>query len=622
VTKRIVILLCALALMLPAVAAGGVKIASVDRNAYPTLRVTVVTSEPSAREPLLRENGKPVQALDAENLGRCANVVLAIDRSQSMRGKALAAASDAARRFTRAKPACTRVEIVAFGSGATELTGMSSATIDADYALKTIEVDSKQGTALWDAVGLAAKALHGQPSGGKVLILLTDGADTSSEYSEQQAVAAARDAGVAIYPIGVEGDQFAPAALQRVAASTGGTYHGASGTASLAAIYVQIQRELERTWRLSFPTAARPGETPKLDASVAGLGAAQKSVFLPPSLGSSVAPDQPDPIVPAALYEHGIGTLALMLLAALTTLVACALLLSAPKSKRLRRRLEPHIGENKQREKRAKARFGATRTMMHSTEKAFSRFAFWAKLQALLQRADLPLRAIELLYLCAACGFVPAFMFAFAGAPSLLLLAVMAGGFAAPIGFVWFKARQRLRKIDESLPDLLITLAASLKAGHSFRQGIAAAAEEEQGPLTKELKRVLTETSLGRPMDAALNEMSDRVGSTDLEFVITAVTIQRQVGGSLAGIFDLVADTIRQRQQFARKVRGLTAMGRMSMWTLVALPLGLAVMVTTINAEYMHPLWHTHSGHVLLEAMAAGTALGWYFLNRIVNFKG
>ena len=65
---------------------------------------------------------------------------------------------------------------------------------------------------------------------------------------------------------------------------------------------------------------------------------------------------------------------------------------------------------------------------------------------------------------------------------------------------------------------------------------------------------MLTETRLGRPMDEALADMAERVGSNNLSFVVTAVTIQRQVGGSLAGIFDMVADAVRNRQQFARKI--------------------------------------------------------------------
>jgi tight adherence protein B len=208
------------------------------------------------------------------------------------------------------------------------------------------------------------------------------------------------------------------------------------------------------------------------------------------------------------------------------------------------------------------------------------------------------------------------------GASTLLLPLPFLFGAAIPLVFVSFKARGRLKAIEESLPDLLITLAASLKAGHSFRQGIAAATDEDQGPITKELKRVLTETSLGRQMDDALQEMADRIGSKDLQFVITAVTIQRQVGGSLAGIFDLVADTIRQRQQFQRKVRGLTAMGRLSAYTLVALPFFLGAILTIMNSTYMNPLYTTSIGHMLVVIGLLMMTFGSLILKRIVAFKG
>ena len=104
-------------------------------------------------------------------------------------------------------------------------------------------------------------------------------------------------------------------------------------------------------------------------------------------------------------------------------------------------------------------------------------------------------------------------------------------------------------------------------------------------PASEELKRVLTETGLGRPMDDALADMAERIGSENFSFAITAVTIQRQVGGSLAGLFDMVADTVRQRQQFARKIRGLTAMGRMSAYVLVGLPFFIALAITVTNPE-------------------------------------
>jgi tight adherence protein B len=195
-------------------------------------------------------------------------------------------------------------------------------------------------------------------------------------------------------------------------------------------------------------------------------------------------------------------------------------------------------------------------------------------------------------------------------------------GFALPLLFVRLKATARLRRFENQLPDLLITVAASLKAGHSFRQGILSAVEEGAEPAAKEFKRVLTETQLGKPMDEALGDMAERVGSKNFSFVITAVTIQRQIGGSLAGLFDMVAETVRQRQQFARKIRGLTAMGRMAAYTLIGLPFFIALAVTAMNPTFMAPLYHTGTGHELIITGLVLITIGSLMLKKIVSFRG
>ena len=179
-----------------------------------------------------------------------------------------------------------------------------------------------------------------------------------------------------------------------------------------------------------------------------------------------------------------------------------------------------------------------------------------------------------------------------------------------------------MQRFENQLPDLLITLAASLKAGHSFRQGIQSVVEEGAEPASGEFKRVLTETQLGKPMDAALANMAERVGSKNFSFVITAVTIQRQIGGSLSGLFDMVAETVRQRQQFGRKVKALTAMGRMSAYVLVGLPFFLAGTVTVMNSAYMRPLWHTSGGQKMVAAGLVMIAIGSLMLRKIASFRG
>jgi tight adherence protein B len=123
-------------------------------------------------------------------------------------------------------------------------------------------------------------------------------------------------------------------------------------------------------------------------------------------------------------------------------------------------------------------------------------------------------------------------------------------------------------------------------------------------------------------MDQALAEMGDRIGSKNLTFVLNSVTIQRQIGGSLAGLFDMVAETVRQRQQFARKIRSLTAMGRMSAYVLGGLPFAVAILISVISPVYMAPLWHSSVGHDLVGLGFVMLAVGGVVLRKIVSFKG
>jgi tight adherence protein B len=260
--------------------------------------------------------------------------------------------------------------------------------------------------------------------------------------------------------------------------------------------------------------------------------------------------------------------------------------------------------------------------LVRATEHAFGHLRRWQALQAMLDRGETPLRVAELLYIVAGAGLGLGLLAAFAGLSApLIVLAMLVGGLA-PIAIAWRRMRRRLDAFESQLPDVLIMIAASLKAGHSFKQGLQAIVEEGQQPASGEFKRVLTEAGLGRPIDDALSEMAERVRSKNLEFAITAVTIQRQVGGSLAGLFDMVAGTVRQRQQFVRKIRGLTAMGRMSAYTLVALPFFIAGAISVLNPAYLDPLLHTGTGHMLVAVGLVMMVVGSAVLRKIVSFRG
>ena len=608
------------ALSVPVAAGAGIRLNGVDFGAYPAVRATVVTSVPSAAQPRLRENGRPVVGLQAVNLGRSKNVVLALDTSRSMAGKPLAEAAAAATAFVATKPSSDRIALVTFGQRASQQGPFSTSTIDSDNALRTLAVGANSGTALWDAVDLSARLLASQP-GGRVVVLLTDGNDVGSRASESDALLSLHKAGVVVYPIAF-GSHADSSGLERLASSTGGSFHTASTSATLSGIYSSIGRELRRTWRVRYLTTARPGDKLELKASVGRLGSDTTSVSVPGS--GSATSDKPSPLLPDSFYGRA-GDLLFTVLAALLVLAAGILAASTLRGSWLKRRLAAHVEPSRGRA--AKHRTGRERLAMLSglfrvTESTFGHRRQWRNLQLLLERADLPLRTVEFAWLLIGCSFVLAVLAAIINGGALAILACFLVGGFVPYLVVWMKARRRVGAFEDQLPDLLITMAASLKAGHSFKQGIQSVVDEGQDPAAKELRRVLTDTQLGRPMEAALQETAERIGSKNFSFVITAVNIQRQVGGSLAGLFDMVADTVRDRQQFARKIRSLTAMGRMAAYVLVGLPFFIALAMTVLNPTYMDPLFHSHTGHMLIMLGLTMMAFGSLVLKKIVSFKG
>jgi tight adherence protein B len=623
--RRLLAVATVAALALPAAAAGKVELKRLDANGYPTVRAVVVTSKPTASAPVMRENGARVSGLLAQNLGSTRNVVLAIDRSRSMSGQSFDDAIAAARAFIATKHPGDRIAVVSFGSEAIKLTGFSTASIDADGALRSLTVEQREGTALYDAIRLSSQALRTQPAGARVIILLTDGRDVSSKATLAQAVAAARVARAAVYPIGIEGEQFSPDPLHRIANQTGGSYRGVVLTAALPRVYAEIARELRRTWRVEYVTAGRPGDRLHLQASVAGQGTVLGTIRISPDAGPSAQVDDSTGVLPDKLATSTWAHLLFALLIGLLVLLAVRFVLARPRGSWARARVAPHVepvGGGATEEPAKKTPSASLAGLYRVTEERLGSQRTWGRIEHLLERADLPLRTPEFVYLSAACGVILGLLFIIVGLPVWAAVAALAAGALVPTMFARFRARKRIDAFEAQLPDLLITLASSLRAGHSLRQAIRAIVEEGHEPAKKEFGRVLTEASLGRPMEEALADMARRLDSEDFDYVVTAVTIQRQVGGALAGLFDLVADTVRGRQQFHRKIRSLTAMGRMSALILIVLPFLVAVALTAMNPDYMDPLYHSSTGHTLIAIGLVGMVVGSLFLRRIVQFRG
>ena len=309
------------------------------------------------------------------------------------------------------------------------------------------------------------------------------------------------------------------------------------------------------------------------------------------------------------------------LLATVATFGAVSLLLGRSQAAALRRRVDAYV-DGLAEAAPAAAAPGRRERLAVDAERRLGAVDAYARLAAAVDRSGLRVRAVELLTATLAAGVLAGLAAAAALGSALAFLLGLVAAVAAAWLVLRTAAARRARAFDDQLPELLNALAASLRAGHSFSHALQTLAADAEEPARRELERAMTEIRLGRDVDEALSAMSRRIGSADLEFVLTAVAIQRQVGGSLAGLLQIVTETVRRRQQFARKLRALTASGRASAVVLVALPFVVGMLLTALNASYMRPLYATGAGQALVAGSLVMMLCGALALRRVVSFRG
>lgn len=198
----------------------------------------------------------------------------------------------------------------------------------------------------------------------------------------------------------------------------------------------------------------------------------------------------------------------------------------------------------------------------------------------------------------------------------LLLGLVGLGGLTA-----YFKAKQSrwLKEAEAALPEFLRGVASTLRAGSSLSQSMALVAVDTVGPLGDEVRRVLRREALGFSMNETLAELTERIPSRDLSLAVMAITIQREVGGSLADVLDNIVQTIVDRQRLKSEVRVLTAQGRYSGWLLTVLPFALGMLLYFTDPAYMGVLITSHLGWGMLGGAGVMVGLGGFIINRMVR---
>lgn len=253
--------------------------------------------------------------------------------------------------------------------------------------------------------------------------------------------------------------------------------------------------------------------------------------------------------------------------------------------------------------------------------KALGRLQHGRRIELLMQQADWPIRGTEfeaILLLWGGLVGLITFLVTLKGA---MFFAGLLAGILLGMALLGLRIRRRRKKFTNQLGDMLTMVANALRAGFSFMQAFELIAREMDAPMGREVQLVVNEVNLGNTLESALDNMQRRVVSPDFELVVTAVLIQRQVGGDLASILDTISETIAERVRMRREVMALTAQGRASAMVVGLVPIALAGALSIFNPNYLKPLIETDMGHMFIIAAVVLELIGVLIIRRIVDIK-
>lgn len=608
---------------------GGLVIDSVDASQYPT--VAVIASIPQQQigdgvpDLEIQENGRPVSATVALEASDGLEIVLLLDVSGSMKGEPLAAAQDSAKQFIAAMPDTVDMAVIAFGSNANLVAEFSS---DKDYLTASIDDLFTRGeTALYDGLIAAADVLRSSEDARRTIVVVSDGGDTVSSSSLEEAVAELVALDVDLYSIELQSPENDRLALDTLAAATGGSVFSAE-EADLGAVFDSIAAQLLTRFRVTYQAVVEGEAEIKLSLLTnTGVVSADQAVTFPTSATaeslievppSITAPPIPPVLRPGQLASIGwwesetalwIG-IAAVFLALVTTLVMSTM----PRPNENMLRADPR----RVAEIRPTALSALANSATNLAETTLASSDRLTPMNAALERAGLAIRPAEFVVLTVSGALAGAALgFFLAGPAAGLMLA------AVVVVFVKFRisslTSKRSSQFAGQLSDTLQLMASSLRAGYGLLQAVDAVATEAPAPASEEFQRIKVETQLGREVEDAMKAASVRVQSEDFQWVAESIEIHRQIGGDLAEILDAVNETIRDRNRIRRRIRALSAEGRISGIVLSLIPAVLVIVIALLNPAYLLELTDTTVGRFLIFAGLGAWLVAVVWMRRLVR---
>jgi tight adherence protein B len=632
----IVLGLLALATAVPAAAVSGrIHITEAGASSFPGRAYVLSLPRGMQLKPSqvhVTENGNAVAGMSvipvAEANAKDFGVVLAIDASTSMEGKPEHAALYAAQAFAAQRKGQEQLAVVTYNLSPTVVLPFTTDQPKIDRAL-SVQPPFVYGTHIYDAVVHSLDELRKAHINAGTLVLLSDGQeqrgrnDVAKHETAESAAAAARAAHVRIFAVGLRSRLSNLETLRKLARETGGRYVESTSIAQLAAIYNQLGSQLANEYLVRYQSLAGPGKRIYVKMRVAGVDGEASTAYDTPKLTVVAAgPKAPyHPSVSTRLWTSFATMIAVGLATAILIGTGAVALVSGPRKGTVRRRMAEFVSvPTVVREASGRPTAQLTASMLKGTERALRGSTRWRRFKWELGIAEVAMPPEQIVVLTVIGSFVSLITIKYLWS----LLPAIAIAIAIPFA-VQSQLKRRLARrrvlFAEQLPDNLNVLSSALRAGHSFIGALSVVVNDAAEPSKSEFQRVIADEQLGVSIDDALHVVVERMDSRELEQVALVAALQRETGGNTAEVLDRVTETIRERFELRRTVKTLTAQGRMSRWVLTSLPVFLLVVITLINPSYMHILYSSTGGKVLLVLSAISVTAGSLVIKRIVNIK-
>lgn len=247
-------------------------------------------------------------------------------------------------------------------------------------------------------------------------------------------------------------------------------------------------------------------------------------------------------------------------------------------------------------------------------------FSLGPRLAMALSRADVMLTAAEFSLIVVGVALV-GFVLGSLRAGVLVGLALGALGGYLPLLYLRSRQARRLRAFTEQLPDVLTLMVGGLRAGYGLSQTLELLVEQLPAPASAEFGRVLRAVGLGLPVQQALRDMTDRIDSDDLYLMVTAITVQYEMGGNLAQTLETIGETVRDRIYMLRQIRVLTSHQRITGYVLAALPFALSLALFLLNPAYIRRLFQPGWIRLLPIVAVLMQIAGFLVIRKIVDIE-